>query len=239
MNGCHLHCVSRVRRARSTWPFEVRPAGREPHVYAPMCMYCLVRGLVCRAPIHPSPQDTPHQAIFSQALRHGVGVAGMGQEHHHCRTSGRYACTSGQHGQNVRGSANSLTRCDGLGCAARHASIGVKGSRASVWSSGTARGHRYVGVCTGRGADMREDDPGSLLAAHRHRSLHGLCMANTRRLSYQLARRYIYIDACKSLTLQLRRRCHTPAQRWDPALRATRIQRPDPLADSPNCHSEP
>jgi hypothetical protein len=76
------------------------------------------------------------------------------------------------------------------------------------WCStlGPARGDRYVGVCTGRGADMREDDPGSPLSAHRRRSLHGLCMANTRRLSYQPARRYIHIDACKSLTLQLGRR---------------------------------
>jgi hypothetical protein len=37
----------------------VRPAGREPHVYAPMCMCCPVRGLVCRAPKHPSRFTNP------------------------------------------------------------------------------------------------------------------------------------------------------------------------------------
>ena len=186
-------------------PFEVRAAGREPCVYAPMCMYCPVCGLVCCAPIHPARAALIHLAT---GARHDVGWLVRARSiATAARVGNTHARACSMDPQNVRGGKPTHSRgCVGLGSAARHASIGVEGSRSSVWSSGTARGHRYVGVCTGRGADMREDDPGSPLAAHRRRSLHGLCMANTRRLSYQLARRYIHIDACKSLTLQLRRR---------------------------------
>jgi hypothetical protein len=80
-------------------------------VYAPMCMYCPV----CRAPIHPSPVDTPHQTISQQALRHGVGwlvrarsittAARAGDTHMHERAAWKERSRL----------SHSLTRCDGLG----------------------------------------------------------------------------------------------------------------------------
>jgi hypothetical protein len=61
-------------------------------VYAPMCMYRLVRGLVCRAPIHPSRRTNPSRnGRFATTWGWLVRV----KEQLPSRTSGRYTCTSG------------------------------------------------------------------------------------------------------------------------------------------------